>query len=177
MLGSENAIKRASSLLKLFGCIDSRTDVMDSLVASALQEGQKCALSTSVSGVNGMDIRPVASVVGEGTQPYFTIIDWTRDSKVIERIRPLQPSTILSADKPYVLVGLAGDLGVSLCRLMATHGARHSVVASCSPSKAETWASEIRATSSTVYLASLDVTDIQAVRNINLELEKSCPPY
>ncbi|KAK3290192.1 BcPKS5, polyketide synthase [Chaetomium fimeti] len=63
----------------------------------------------------------------------FTAVDWTASSSVRALVRPIDHGTIFRADGTYLLIGLAGDLGQSLCEWMVSRGARHVVIGSRRP--------------------------------------------
>jgi hypothetical protein len=66
------------------------------------------------------------------------IMNWTRAGEVSVKVQPASSHVILSACKTYLLVGMTGDLGRSVCQWMITRGARHVVLASRNP-KVEQW--------------------------------------
>ncbi|KAL5336891.1 hypothetical protein BJX70DRAFT_389679 [Aspergillus crustosus] len=61
------------------------------------------------------------------------ILDWTLQSPVSAHIEPVTSLITLSRAKTYVLAGMTGDLGRSLCAWMVGKGARNVVLASRSP--------------------------------------------
>ncbi|KAK4033573.1 BcPKS5, polyketide synthase [Parachaetomium inaequale] len=63
----------------------------------------------------------------------FAAVDWTASSSVRALVRPIDHGTIFRADGTYLLIGLAGDLGQSLCEWMVSRGARHVVIGSRRP--------------------------------------------
>jgi NADPH:quinone reductase-like Zn-dependent oxidoreductase len=68
-------------------------------------------------------------------------VNWTRAGEVSVKAQPASSHIILSASKTYLLVGMTGDLGRSVCQWMITRGARHVVLASRNP-KVEQWWTE-----------------------------------
>ncbi|PWY71026.1 hypothetical protein BO70DRAFT_343322 [Aspergillus heteromorphus CBS 117.55] len=165
-LSSYGHIVPASSLAGVSSSVTA-----ESVDTVALQLTQDW-LRTKPSQVGTTAIRPVAELVGQDhPQPILTLVDWTRPDKLPSRIRPIDPASVLSPERTYVFVGLAGDLGESLCRLMALHGARHFVIASRNPVKAEGWAQDLRTRGVQVHLASLDVTSLDAVRQLERTLK------
>lgn len=69
----------------------------------------------------------------------FIVCDWTIDGTVLARNRPIDTGNIFSEGKTYLLCGLTGDLGRSLCRYMIAHGARHIVLSSRNPNIDGAW--------------------------------------
>jgi SAM-dependent methyltransferase len=69
------------------------------------------------------------------------IVDWTRADEVPVKVQPASSHVIFSAHKTYLLVGMTGDIGRSVCQWMITRGARHVVLTSRNP-KVEQWWTE-----------------------------------
>jgi acyl transferase domain-containing protein len=59
-----------------------------------------------------------------------TVVDWTGNQMITVTQKPISLGHLLSAHKTYILVGLSGQIGQSVCRWMVGNGARHIVVAS-----------------------------------------------
>lgn len=68
------------------------------------------------------------SAVGEP----LAVVDWTAGS-VSVNVQPIDSGVIFRPDRTYLFVGLAGELGQSLCRWMVAHGARYFVLSSRTP--------------------------------------------
>lgn len=69
------------------------------------------------------------------------IINWAlHDSKQLSvRVETAGSIIHLSKDKTYLLAGMTGDLGRSVCCWMITHGARHVSLTSRSPNIRPRW--------------------------------------
>ncbi|KAK7749846.1 putative Hybrid PKS-NRPS biosynthetic cluster [Cytospora paraplurivora] len=154
-------------------------DAIGSSLLSAWERIKAGASSLPKSQAAYSPIRSLPEMIGGGLQQYFTVVNWKENVQIKERIRPLDPRSVLSPYKTYLLVGLTGELGESLCRFMVDHGARSVVVASRDPSKADRWATDIQSSSggkATIHLAPLDVTDVNAVQALKNRLAESFPP-
>ena len=68
------------------------------------------------------------SAVGEP----LALVDWT-SGPVSVNVQPIDSDIIFRPDRTYLFVGLAGELGQSLCRWMVAHGARNIVLSSRTP--------------------------------------------
>lgn len=66
------------------------------------------------------------------------IIDWTQKLSVQALVKPASDMVSLSASKTYLLIGMTGDLGRSVCQWMVERGARSVVLTSRNP-KVEQW--------------------------------------
>lgn len=62
----------------------------------------------------------------------LTVVDWTTNS-ASAKVLPIDTGVLFRSDKTYLLVGMAGELGQSLCGWMIAHGARHVVLSSRNP--------------------------------------------
>lgn len=89
---------------------------------------------SSSSGTDGLlrsKTLPLDQIIGRGLDlPYGSVIDWEADAQVEANVQPMNLGSCLNPSKTYLLVGLTGELGESLCRLMSQNGARYFVVAS-----------------------------------------------
>lgn len=74
----------------------------------------------------------------EATASLFTIVDWNIPS-VSADIEPAETQALLRPDCTYLLVGLTGGLGQSLCEWMVRHGARRLVLTSRNPKIDDRW--------------------------------------
>nr|OQO31268.1 hypothetical protein B0A51_01022 [Rachicladosporium sp. CCFEE 5018] len=92
-------------------------------------------------------------------------IDWTKDATVTLRAEPIDTGALFSTDKTYLLVGLAGDMGRSLCRWMIQHGARCIVLTSRNPSIDPRWLDNMRELGGEVMVQSMDVTKKESVKS------------
>jgi hybrid polyketide synthase/nonribosomal peptide synthetase ACE1 len=122
---------------------------------------------------------PDTSVVHVEDVPSCTaatrIIDWSRGKPLPVQVKPIDPQKLLTSDKTYLLFGLGGELGQSLCRWMATNGATHIIVAHRNPSTNTRWLEELRETGITINVISLDVTDKTALQNFCDHVQKTWP--
>ncbi|KAJ4291251.1 hypothetical protein N0V88_006252 [Collariella sp. IMI 366227] len=110
------------------------------------------------------------------TRP-FQIIDWKAERMVSQIVKPLAGTQLLSGNKTYVLVGLTRDFGQSLCTLFASQGARHLVLCSRNPPKAQPkWQTEMLANGIIVRFKTLDVTSLSQVTAFKENLAEDMPP-
>jgi hybrid polyketide synthase/nonribosomal peptide synthetase ACE1 len=68
----------------------------------------------------------------------YALIDWQAQS-IVAQLDPAEAQPLFHADRTYLLVGLTGGLGLSLCEWMVRLGARHLVITSRSPKVDERW--------------------------------------
>jgi hybrid polyketide synthase/nonribosomal peptide synthetase ACE1 len=132
-----------------------------------------------------VDAEDLVLQLGQIHDPSLTIhttsvVHWRQDGDVeVEvEVRSLEPQRLFSKDKTYLLVGLTGQIGQSLCEWMVASGAGCVCLTSRNPKIDPKWVSAIEATSpgSTVKVFSLDVTDKSAVEKLVDEIRATCPP-
>ncbi|KAJ0120669.1 Nonribosomal peptide synthetase 14 [Diaporthe amygdali] len=176
-LSHRSLLAPKGSLVQLMGQVDTRSEA-EHCVAEAISDAQDLLTKAAAHLHETAPAVTVHRVVGQGTQPYFGAVDWITDAQrpLVQRIRQIEASTILSPSKTYLLVGLTGDLGQSLSRFMVENGARYIVVASRNPGTAKNWAADVQAMGATIRLEALDVTDLSAVRRMKENLASVLPP-
>ncbi len=81
-----------------------------------------------------------------------TIIDWTADDVVAVQVYPYDSDCLFSSDKTYLLVGLTGQIGQSLCEWMARNGAGYICLTSRNPNVSDQWLDSFKDTGTTVKL-------------------------
>ncbi|RHZ44089.1 uncharacterized protein CDV56_101092 [Aspergillus thermomutatus] len=111
----------------------------------------------------------------EATASPFTIVDWNTPS-VSAEIEPAETQPLLRPDCTYLLVGLTGGLGQSLCEWMVRHGARHLVLTSRKPKIDERWVKALDRAGAVIKLVANDITDSKSVRALYDDTVKTCPP-
>ncbi|KAA8894529.1 hybrid PKS-NRPS [Sphaerosporella brunnea] len=151
--------------------------------ASTLRQSLTTAISHSTTGnTKGGEIE-AANKVSAGDlsdsnarKHSICIIDWTQASTYQVNLQPLNPRDLLSHDKTYLLVGLTGDLGRSLCRWMIVNGGCNLVLTSRHPSVDSRWLEEMRGMGANIRVISMDVTDKQALASVHSEICRTMPP-
>ncbi|KAJ4397735.1 hypothetical protein N0V93_001970 [Gnomoniopsis smithogilvyi] len=110
-----------------------------------------------------------------------SVLDWTTgsgpDSHILATlIKPVDSKPLFRANRTYWLVGLTGDLGLSLAEWMIQHGAKHIILSSRNPRKDNAWLKKMQGFGGSVHMWSNDVTDIQDVRRCYEEMSRTLPP-
>ncbi|OPB36124.1 hypothetical protein A0O28_0108990 [Trichoderma guizhouense] len=112
-----------------------------------------------------------------GQASLTTILNWNDAESVESKISPLRPSDLFAANKTYLLVGLASQLGMSICDWMVKHGARYLVVTSRSPGRVDTAVLEdLRRRGANVKVLPLDITDKEGLLRLHKEVSETMPP-
>lgn len=111
--------------------------------------------TTNCPHIDGTSI-PAARLATEDRQvDLSTVIDWRGNDTVSVRIQPIDSTDLFVKNKTYLLVGLAGDLGRSLCRWMIEHGARNVVLTSRNPKVDPRWVGDMAKMGAVVKLQSM----------------------
>lgn len=105
--------------------------------------------SSTASEAASFDEIPIAQVAG-GQIPLHqkgkvAVLNWSASPAVPLRTYPAEDIVQFRSDKTYLLIGLAGQLGISMCDWMAQRGARHIVITSRNPKVNKAWLDNIQA--------------------------------
>ncbi|KAJ5149740.1 hypothetical protein N7448_001318 [Penicillium atrosanguineum] len=102
-------------------------------------------------------------------------IDWNVRSVQL-RLRPVDNEKIFRSDKTYLLIGLAGEVGQSLCQWMARCGAGCVVLTSRNPTVDENFVRSVGQSGASVRVISLDITSRDSLQRCLDEIKRSMPP-
>lgn len=160
-------------LLQNDACVWSDED--DTTAPKFLQEAFHMALDEQ-NHIHTMKVSDVAKAKASALD-YLTVVDWTEDVEVLTRVRPVDAVKLFAADKTYILIGLAGDLGRSLCRWMIKHGARYVVLSSRNPRIDPRWQQKMMEDDgATVVVRAMNVANRGSFFSVMDEIKASLPP-
>ncbi|RAL06443.1 non-reducing polyketide synthase pyr2, partial [Aspergillus ibericus CBS 121593] len=162
------SISRVSS--SLLGVLDSVT-VRKTFLAAC-----EFALQTATSQED-VSLVPVQNL--QGTPPganQLGILDWSRPGPVPVRIQTAGSMITLSAHKTYMLAGMTGDLGQSVCQWMVSRGARAIVLGSRSPNVDVQWIEEMASLGARVVPMTMDVTSRESISRAYAAICSEMPP-
>ena len=108
--------------------------------------------------------------------PQVVIVDWKTKLRVQALIRPIDHCNIFRADGTYLLVGLTGEVGQSLCAWMARHGARNIVLSSRRPKISQQFLDQCAEEGATVTAVSIDITSRESLRTACDKIRETMPP-
>lgn len=101
---------------------------------------------------------PVAQIAGSHIPLHQkgrpVVLNWTAGQHLPLRLYPAEDIVQFRPDKTYLLIGLAGQLGISLCDWMVQRGARHIVVTSRDPKVNKAWLNGIQADGVRIHILS-----------------------
>ena len=131
-------------------------------------------LSSSTTAVVNIREAPERLLANRGR--LSIAVDWKREGTVSAIMQPLDARNFFSSHKTYFLVGMAGELGQSLCQFMVRGGARHIVLASRSAANNFNWITELHTSGVDIRVVKMDVTDRGQVRETVAMLRRTMPP-
>lgn len=113
------------------------------------------------------------SAVGEP----LAVLDWTASQSVSAKVQPVDSGTLFRADRTYLFVGMAGELGQSLAAWMIAHGARYVVLTSRTPKVHPQFVQDMRNRyDALVQGVSLDVTSRESLWSVHAAVTATLPP-
>ncbi|KAF8846563.1 hypothetical protein BDZ45DRAFT_755927 [Acephala macrosclerotiorum] len=121
-------------------------------------------------------IRSAELLAESDARPSLAIVDWTQDTHLPVLIQPIEASTLFSADKTYLLVGLTAELGQSLSRWIIRNGARYLAISSRNPPASSKWKDELQSMGATVAIETCDVSNKRDVVQLHERLSATLPP-
>ncbi|KAL8787621.1 MAG: hypothetical protein Q9195_007667 [Heterodermia aff. obscurata] len=125
---------------------------------------------------NVFTIRPSETSSSSPSRPYLTLIDWEHEEVEDFQLTTLNPRTLFRGDVTYLLVGLTGELGESICRWMVSSGAKYLVIASRSPPKRMRWREELYKEGAKIIVQAVDVSDKQDLLRVYRSIGSRMPP-
>ncbi|RAK76642.1 non-reducing polyketide synthase pyr2 [Aspergillus fijiensis CBS 313.89] len=144
-----NVCRRSSSITRLSNPVAvSQTFLSACGFALQAMEADKATDLISLRDIHGMhtDLSRQA------------VVDWTVHDKIPVEIQTASSAVRLSPDKTYLLVGMTGSLGQSVCRWMVHRGARCVVMSSRFPKIDPLWIGEMASLGARVVPFTMDVT-------------------
>ncbi|EEA23761.1 hybrid PKS-NRPS PsoA [Talaromyces marneffei ATCC 18224] len=104
------------------------------------------------------------------------VISWVDVQSVPVPLAPVVDGICFATDKTYFLVGLTGDVGLSLCQWMADHGCKYLVIASRNPHIPPDICEHLQKRGVTLRVCSLDVANMTSLKAVHKEIVSSMPP-
>ncbi len=85
------------------------------------------------------------------------VVHWPLDKNIEVEVHPLDARGLFSQDKTYLLVGLTGEIGRSICEWMISNGAGCVCLTSRSPKISTKWLESFQGTNATVRIFAMYV--------------------
>lgn len=102
-------------------------------------------------------------------------VRWQLDGLIEVAVHPLNAQSFFSKEKTYLLVGLTGQLGQSLCEWMVSNGAGCVVLTSRHPNIDKRWLDSFQGSRATVKVMIMDVLDKNGLKAVVEEIRATCP--
>ncbi|KAF6813194.1 beta-ketoacyl synthase domain-containing protein [Colletotrichum sojae] len=171
------------------GCPTFQAEHLASLAASAwttrtgtglkimLDEAVRTIPSCLGTSAEHADATPVQELITLQRRVGFdTVVDWTVHDIVSARVQPVDSGRVFSENRAYLLIGLTGDLGRSICRWMLERGAKDVVLTSRHPQIEDKWLEEMRDLGGNVMVVAADVGDEQSLDACLAKIRELMPP-
>ncbi|GMF75157.1 unnamed protein product [Aspergillus oryzae] len=143
-------------------------------VSDLLQQAVSSIPSTSLS----MECIPLSEASScDPLQKPLSVVDWNATAAVSARVQPIDTGTLFRADRTYLFVGMASELGQSLAGWMIAHGARHIVLSSRTPKLQPKFVEEMHDKySANVTAIALDITSRTSLYSVHAMIQATLPP-
>lgn len=125
--------------------------------------------------VNNVPLVSLESISEPTHHASFAIADCSVPA-VTARVRAVDDGIIFRGDKTYLLVGLTGEIGRSLCKWMAERGARHIVLTSRTPKEDVVFSSSMKALGAVVKYLPMDVRSRDSIHACYAMIQNTMPP-
>nr|ALQ32785.1 putative polyketide synthase [Fusarium babinda] len=104
----------------------------------------------------------------------LAVVDWTVPTVPVA-VHPVDKNDIFRSDRTYLLIGLSGEVGQSLCQWMVAHGARHVVITSRSPVVDPAFIHHLESLGADVRAMSLDITSRDSLDRCLNTIKRTMP--
>ncbi|KAL7945270.1 hypothetical protein V8C42DRAFT_357727 [Trichoderma barbatum] len=104
------------------------------------------------------------------------IVDWSTTDSLSTVVRPLEHRGLFAPDKTYLLCGMTGDLGISVCLWMVENGAQNVVLTSRNPNVSPSVIDYLSRRGATVRTMAVDITDLDSLRAAYADIKSTMPP-
>ncbi|KAL4981504.1 hypothetical protein BDW68DRAFT_183424 [Aspergillus falconensis] len=161
---------RVESLDSLYQPLPLRPACHDIEIRDLLHSS--CIMANRLSNMNQQVIAvDIDAVADQDVQP-DQILNWVPSSPPKAQIKPVTALVTLSANKTYILAGMTGDLGRSICEWMVSKGARHVVLASRTPKIAPEWIQAMARHNARVLPLPMDLADRESVISVYRSIQQ-----
>ncbi|KAL4910013.1 hypothetical protein BDW74DRAFT_186292 [Aspergillus multicolor] len=110
------------------------------------------------------------------TDGEIEILNWKSQPKALVKLSPVEDEITFRGDRTYLLVGLTGELGRSLCRWMVQRGARYVVLTSRKPDVEAAWLELMQSYGARVEIMAMDATSRKSTYNVVRKIRQTLPP-
>jgi hybrid polyketide synthase/nonribosomal peptide synthetase ACE1 len=147
----------------------------ESQLRCLLDKSKSQHIGANISSDHVVSIQQIIAESRADWQP-TSIIRWTTPGTVPLEIKPIDHNRLFSAQRTYLLVGLTGDLGLSICQWMVDNGARHLVIASRNPKVDPAVVQLLERKGARLVVATLDITNKEELERAYQNISATMPP-
>ncbi|KAK2794337.1 Type I Iterative PKS [Onygenales sp. PD_12] len=131
--------------------------------------------TTANVGVESVNSIPLNEISNHNpTDATLTVVDWMVPTVPV-LVRPIDRNSLFKSDKTYLMVGLSGEVGQSLCQWMVSKGARFVVLASRNPVVEPEFISSLEETGASIRVMSMDITCQESLKRCLDDIDKTMP--
>ncbi|TPX13570.1 uncharacterized protein E0L32_006041 [Thyridium curvatum] len=144
-----------------------------------VQHFKQCFQKEQLISTADAQIFPIDSVPStEATSTVLptAVVSWTGPKAITALARPLQHQGLLSADKTYILFGMGGDMGISVCKWMVENGAQNVVLVSRTPKVPPGVIEYMAQRGAHVRVMAVDITNREVLRAACADVQATMPP-
>ncbi|KAI5925273.1 hypothetical protein F4810DRAFT_718242 [Camillea tinctor] len=171
------SVDASTAVHELFFDANGQKSLSLSFDESELRKIATGLLSAQIAHSNGAPVIPVQEITESPAKwPATTIVQWDAPDTALLKIRPINHCSLFSANKTYLLVGLTGDLGLSICQWMIENGARHLVITSRNPKIDDSTVQYLQRQGAELRIMALDVSDKKALELAHQDICNTMPP-
>ncbi|KAL9073760.1 MAG: hypothetical protein Q9157_004639 [Trypethelium eluteriae] len=167
LIGDETAVFKSDSLLP--------SSASASSTISEVLKDLKLSEALPINPIEHSSLSPAELTHADSTL-VAEVIDWTINPTIPIDVQPVDSGRLFNQDRTYLLVGLTGDLGLSLCEWMVDHGAKNVVLTSRNPQVDETWLKEVQKSGAIIKVCAVDIADGDDLQELYRQLSSTLPP-
>lgn len=127
------------------------TVYLDSVAANSSSELTVRASAFANTHIVYLSDLPFDQVQGD----ILTVVQWELNGTTSVQVAQPQPDLLFKKDKSYMLVGMTGEMGLSLARWMVDHGAGGVILTSRNPKINQAWIDEMETTGAKIKIGAL----------------------
>ena len=120
-------------------------------------------------------IDKVPTVTSKEVSP-TAVVDWSTTDSLSTVVRPHEYRGLLAPNKTYLLCGMNGDLGISVCLWMIENGAQNVVLTSRNPNVSPSVLDYMSRKGANVRPMAVDITNLNSLRAAYAHTKSSMPP-
>ncbi|KAL4809104.1 putative polyketide synthase [Aspergillus unguis] len=104
------------------------------------------------------------------------VISWDTTNSLTLTVQPADQPDLFDPRRTYLMAGMAGGLGLSICAWALQHGAKRLVITSRSPDIPPQWLRQARLQGAEIHVHKMDVTNRASVQAVIDLIKKTLPP-